>query len=86
MTHLLRAGYFEGVAGIALGSWVECGELEVVRAVLADRLAGLGVPIIWDLGFGHCPAQLAVPLGAEMELVADPDAGVAQLVLTEALG
>ncbi|MET9023599.1 LD-carboxypeptidase [Actinopolymorpha sp. NPDC004070] len=86
VTHLLRAGYFEGVAGIALGSWVECGDLETVRALLADRLGGLGVPIIWELGFGHCPAQLAVPLGVEVELVADPDAGVAQLRLGETIG
>jgi muramoyltetrapeptide carboxypeptidase len=38
--------------------------------MLLDRLGGLGVPIGWEMGFGHCPAALTVPLG----LVADLDA------------
>lgn len=83
VTHLLRAGWFDGVAGIALGSWSECGDLPDVRAVLVDRLGGLGVPIVWELGFGHCAGQLAVPLGTEVELVSDPATGTAELVLTE---
>lgn len=71
VTQLLRAGWFEGVAGIALGSWVECGPMEDVRAMLHDRLGGLGVPIMWELGFGHCAAQRTVPLGVAAELDAD---------------
>lgn len=83
VTHLLRAGWFDNVAGIALGSWSECGDLADVRAVLVDRLGGLGVPIVWELGFGHCAGQLAVPLGTEVELVSDPTTSTAELVLTE---
>jgi muramoyltetrapeptide carboxypeptidase len=73
ITKLLRAGWFDDIDGIALGSWTECGELADVRAVLLDRLGGLGVPIAWELGFGHCPAQLTVPLGVAADL--DADAG-----------
>ncbi|WP_433869326.1 S66 peptidase family protein [Saccharopolyspora sp. CA-218241] len=68
LTQLLRAGWFDRVAGIALGSWVECGPPEQVRATMTDRLGGLGVPVLWELGFGHCPAALTVPLGAVAEL------------------
>ena len=75
LTHLRRAGWFDRIGGIALGSWVECGDLAVVRDVLRDRLGGLGVPVVWELGFGHCRGQLAVPLGVEVELVSDPDSG-----------
>jgi muramoyltetrapeptide carboxypeptidase len=70
VTKLLRAGWFDGVAGIALGSWTDCGDPAHVRAMMLDRLGGLGVPIGWEMGFGHCPAALTVPLG----LVADLDA------------
>lgn len=70
VTKLLRAGWFDGVAGIALGSWTGCGDLAHVRATMLDRLGGLGVPIAWELGFGHRPAALTVPLG----LVGDLDA------------
>ncbi|MER7078800.1 muramoyltetrapeptide carboxypeptidase [Saccharopolyspora kobensis] len=71
LTQLLRAGWFDRAAGIALGSWTECGPLEEVRAVMSDRLGGLGVPILWELGFGHCAAQRTVPLGVAAELDTD---------------
>ncbi|RKT86751.1 muramoyltetrapeptide carboxypeptidase [Saccharopolyspora antimicrobica] len=71
LTQLLRAGWFDHAAGIALGSWTECGPLDAVRAVMSDRLGGLGVPILWELGFGHCTAQRTVPLGVAAELDTD---------------
>ncbi|MCT2581703.1 S66 peptidase family protein [Actinophytocola gossypii] len=79
VTQLLRAGWFTGVAGIALGSWTGCGEPSQVYDVLMDLLGGLGIPMVWELGFGHVPAQLTVPLGAEATL--DADAGT--LTFTE---
>ncbi|WP_329173506.1 S66 peptidase family protein [Streptomyces sp. NBC_01477] len=63
LTQLLRAGWLDGVAGIALGSWEDCGPYDEVRALLLDRLAPLGVPILEDLGFGHCDAAVTIPLG-----------------------
>jgi muramoyltetrapeptide carboxypeptidase len=71
LTHLLRAGWFDRVAGIALGSWQECGPPDQVRDVVLDRLGDLGVPLVEEMGFGHCRGQLTVPLGAEVELDAD---------------
>ncbi|MGW5049693.1 S66 peptidase family protein [Actinokineospora sp. NPDC004072] len=71
LTQLLRAGWFTGVAGIALGSWSGCGSPEQVYEVVADLLGGLGVPMVWELGFGHCPDQLTVPLGLPAHLDAD---------------
>ncbi len=73
ITQLARAGWFDRVAGIALGSWTQCGELDEVRVLLADRLGELGVPVGWELGFGHCAGQASIPLGVEAEL--DADAG-----------
>jgi muramoyltetrapeptide carboxypeptidase len=77
LTHLLRAGWFDRVAGIVLGSWHRCGPPEAVRDVVVDRLAPLGVPLVEEFGFGHCRGQLTVPLGAEVEL----DAYAATLTL-----
>ncbi|SDC08465.1 S66 peptidase family protein [Actinokineospora iranica] len=71
LTQLLRAGWFTGISGIALGSWADCGDLAQVHDVVADLLGGLGVPMVWELGFGHCPGQLTVPLGVEAVLDAD---------------
>ncbi|WP_200797589.1 S66 peptidase family protein [Streptoalloteichus hindustanus] len=79
LTQLTRAGWFDGVRGIALGSWVDCAPIEVVRSVLAERLTPYGVPVLWELGFGHCVGQLTVPLGVRATL----DADAATLTLRE---
>ncbi|MEV8417181.1 LD-carboxypeptidase [Streptomyces niveus] len=73
LTQLLRSGWLDGVAGIALGSWAGCGPYETVRALLLDRLGGLGVPIVEELGFGHGPMNLTVPLGVPAVLEASAD-------------
>ncbi|MEU8952791.1 LD-carboxypeptidase [Streptomyces sp. NPDC048518] len=77
LTQLLRARWLEGVSGIALGSWEECGPREELRALFVDRLGGLGVPLIDDFGFGHCDGALTVPFGVAGEL--DADAGTLTL-------
>ncbi|WP_406689682.1 LD-carboxypeptidase [Saccharopolyspora sp. ID03-671] len=71
LIQLIRAGFFAGATGIALGSWTDCGPVEEVRAMLENLLGDLGVPILWELGFGHCEAQRTVPLGVAAELDAD---------------
>ncbi|MGV9250037.1 S66 peptidase family protein [Streptomyces sp. NPDC003697] len=71
LTQLLRAGWLDGVAGVALGSWRDCGPRELLRALFADRLGGLGVPVVEEFGFGHCDGALTVPFGVTAELDAD---------------
>ncbi|WP_369173727.1 LD-carboxypeptidase [Streptomyces sp. R28] len=79
LTQLLRVGLFDGVRGVLLGSWQECEPYERVRALLMDRLGGLGVPVVEEFGFGHCEGALTVPFGVGAEL--DADAGT--LILDE---
>ena len=66
LTQLLRVSWFDDVAGIALGSWTDCGEGALDTVV--ERLAPLGVPMVTGLGFGHSAPQLTVPLGVRAEL------------------
>ncbi|MFF4618642.1 S66 peptidase family protein [Nonomuraea jabiensis] len=60
LTQLLQAGAFDGVRGIALGSWVDCGD---PYPVLEDRLGSLGVPVLAGLPVGHGSPQMSVWLG-----------------------
>ncbi|NEA59812.1 LD-carboxypeptidase [Streptomyces sp. SID13666] len=71
LTQLLRSGWLDGVAGIVLGSWAECGPYETLRPLLLDRLGDLGVPVVEELGFGHCDSAITVPLGLPAVLDAD---------------
>lgn len=73
LTQLLRAGWFDGVRGIVLGSWAECDPYDELRPLLADLLGGLGVPVAEEFGFGHCEGALTLPFGVAAEL--DADAG-----------
>jgi muramoyltetrapeptide carboxypeptidase len=75
VTQLLRAGWFDRVAGIALGSWTNCGDPASVRTIMLDRLGRLDVPILSGLRFGHLPGSATIPLGAEAVL----DAGTRTL-------
>ncbi|GAA1426989.1 LD-carboxypeptidase [Streptomyces thermospinosisporus] len=77
LTQLLRSGLLDGVSGVLLGSWAECEPYDGLRALLADRLGGLGVPVAEQFGFGHCEDALTVPLGVMAEL--DTEAGTLTL-------
>ncbi|MFD5161362.1 LD-carboxypeptidase [Streptomyces hawaiiensis] len=79
LTQLLRTGWLDGAAGIVLGSWAACGPYGELRAVFADRLGGLGVPVVEEFGFGHGEGALTMPLGVRAEL----DAGTGTLTLDE---
>ncbi|MEU5159993.1 LD-carboxypeptidase [Streptomyces sp. NPDC020875] len=79
LTQLLRAGWLDGATGIALGSWAECGPYDHLREILRDRLGGLGIPVVEELGFGHGPTNLTIPLGVPATLSADPEASTLTL-------
>ncbi|MDN3021917.1 LD-carboxypeptidase [Streptomyces sp. S.PB5] len=77
LTQLLRAGWFDGVRGVLLGSWEQCGPYDKVRALLLDRLGGLGVPVAEEFGFGHGEGASTIPFGVTAEL--DAEAGTLTL-------
>ncbi|AYN38542.1 LD-carboxypeptidase [Streptomyces dangxiongensis] len=71
LTQLLRAGWLDGVRGVLLGSWEGCADDARLRPLLADRLGGLGVPVVENVGFGHCAGASTIPFGVAAELDAD---------------
>lgn len=75
LTHLRRSGALDGVAGIAVGQFTDCADAWPVSVadVLADRLLGLGLPVLGGLPVGHGVQHTAVPLGTPAVL--DADAG-----------
>lgn len=71
LTHLLRAGFLDGVAGIITGAFYNCGPVEQIAPILAERLSGLGVPMISWANIGHGGHFQTYPLGIAAELDAD---------------
>lgn len=65
LLQLLRAGRLGAADGLVLGSWFRCGEPEEVKALMVEYLADLGVPVLWEQGFGHDPDALSLPLNVD---------------------
>ncbi|MEY9909897.1 muramoyltetrapeptide carboxypeptidase [Catenulispora sp. MAP12-49] len=73
-TQFRRAtSYLEGVRGIILGTFTECGEPEHVDALLAERFGDLGVPVLAGVNIGHNCQMQTYPVGVRARL--DADAG-----------
>jgi len=83
LTSLLRSGWFDGVLGVALGDFTECGPKDdkanpaQAIAVCAERLGRLGVPILAAIPIGHGESNRTLGLGVPAEL--DADAGTFRL-------
>jgi muramoyltetrapeptide carboxypeptidase len=71
LTQLRRSGYFDRAAGIITGTFTDCGPAEEIDAILTERLAGLGVPMISWANIGHGGAFQTFPVGVAAELDAD---------------
>ena len=80
LTQLLRSGWFDGVLGVVLGDFTDCGSPAAVHHLALDRLGPLGVPVLAGVPFGHETRNLAFPLGVPAVL----DAGAGTLVLRDA--
>jgi muramoyltetrapeptide carboxypeptidase len=75
LMHLKQAGKLDGVRGIVLGEFPDCGPLmsgsATVRDVCARILGALGVPIVYGAAVGHTlRPMLTVPLGVKARLKA----------------
>ncbi|MEV4276364.1 S66 peptidase family protein [Actinoplanes xinjiangensis] len=68
IVQLKRSGWFDGLAGVAVGSFTACPD---AGRVLAEHLNELGIPVLAGLPIGHGPTRFTVPLGVPAHLDAD---------------
>ncbi|MBW6437443.1 LD-carboxypeptidase [Actinoplanes hulinensis] len=84
ITQLKRAGWFDGLAGVAVGQFTDCEPRKypefTVEQVLAGHLLDLGIPVLGGLPIGHGDQQTAVGLGVPAVL----DAGAGTLTVEPA--
>jgi muramoyltetrapeptide carboxypeptidase len=69
--HLLLAGVLDGVLGVVLGGFVNCGSQDGLLEVFTTALGPLRVPVLADFPVGHQPDNHTLPLGAWARLDAD---------------
>ncbi|MBW8806274.1 MAG: LD-carboxypeptidase [Catenulisporales bacterium] len=74
LTQIRRVeGYLDGVRGIVLGTFTECGDPELIDRLLVDRFGDLGVPVLAGANIGHNCGMQTYPIGVSARL--DADAG-----------
>lgn len=80
LTQILMSGNIDKLKGIALGVFSDCESDETnpgfdesftLKEVLLDRLAKLGIPVIYGLSFGHVSNKFTLPLGVNAKLDTD---------------
>jgi len=71
LTHLRRAGYFDRAAAVIAGTFTNSGDEEGIQAVLDDRLADLGIPVVTGANLGHGGHVQTWPIGVRARLDAD---------------
>lgn len=71
LTSLRLGGHFAGLSAIVFGGFTQCDpgpDGVTALDVLADRTAGLGIPVVASAPFGHGAPNRAFVLGASAEL------------------
>ena len=76
LTQWRMMGAFEQVKGIALGRFSRCEPYPgtsswTIAEVLRDRLEDLGIPLVYNLPFGHDGVNAALPVGQLVTLNGD---------------
>ena len=68
LSQLRLAGHLDGIAGVILGSFQDCGSPEDVYAIVKEAFRHTGVPILAGFDLGHGTDNLTVPIGLEADL------------------
>ncbi len=83
LSTLHLAGALDGLAGVVLGGFTNCGPGEghgalTLDEVFDDYFKPLGVPVFSGASFGHIRKKWTLPIGASAEM--DADAGTLRLL------
>jgi muramoyltetrapeptide carboxypeptidase len=65
------AGCFEGLAGLILGDFIDCGAPEDVIKIFSGLFQDSEIPILAGLESGHGKQNITLPFGVEATLDAD---------------
>ena len=65
------AGCFEGIVGVVLGTFEDCGSDEDICRIVKNVFEDTRVPILSGLDSGHGSLNLTLPMGIEATLDAD---------------
>jgi muramoyltetrapeptide carboxypeptidase len=68
LSQLRLGGHLEGLAGVIMGSFEDCGPVEEVYAIVKEAFRGASLPIVGGFPVGHRTENILLPLGLRGEL------------------
>jgi muramoyltetrapeptide carboxypeptidase len=71
LSQMKLAGCFEGLAGLILGDFIDCGPAEDILKIFSDLFQDSAIPILAGFESGHGKQNITLPLGVEATLDAD---------------
>ncbi|UCF94999.1 MAG: LD-carboxypeptidase [Desulfobacterales bacterium] len=74
LVQMKLAGSFEGLAGLVLGTFKDCGSAEDTFRIFGEVFRGVDIPILAGLASGHGRHNITIPMGLEVTLDADRQA------------
>jgi muramoyltetrapeptide carboxypeptidase len=73
LSQMKMAGCFEELAGMILGSFEKCGEMDQLYHIVCDIFSNMDFPILAGFDIGHGLPNLTIPFG--VDAILDTDAG-----------
>ncbi len=71
LSQMKMAGCFTGLAGMILGSFEKCGEMDQIYHIVRDIFSDMEIPILAGFDIGHGQPNLTIPVGVEALLNTD---------------
>ncbi len=71
LSQMKLAGCFDGVKGLVVGSFNDCGKLEDIYQVISETFRHYHIPILAGFDVGHGRTNITVPIGLTATLDAD---------------
>ncbi|MBU4503297.1 MAG: LD-carboxypeptidase [Proteobacteria bacterium] len=71
LTQMKMAGFFEGIAGLALGFFEDCGEIKEIFSIVDNIFKHNDIPILAGFEAGHGRNNITIPFGITATLDSD---------------
>ena len=71
LSQMKLAGSFKGIAGIILGSFSDCGNLDDIYRIFQDHFQDTPIPILAGFEVGHGRQNMTIPVGISATLDTD---------------
>lgn len=63
LTHMKMAGCFNGISGLVLGSFTDCGPVKEIFKIVTDLIGEFDIPVLAGFDGGHGKENITIPFG-----------------------